>query len=125
MSKRKRNPFADAFNGMLAAYRTERNLRVHAALAVVAIALGGWLGLDRWEWCWIALCITLVVMAELVNTAIETCVDLVSPTEHPLAKKAKDAAAGAVLVTAFFAVMVGGIIFLPKLWLIIVASHAA
>ncbi|MEC3881538.1 diacylglycerol kinase family protein [Parapedobacter sp. 10938] len=119
-SKRKRNPFADAFNGIVASYHSERNLRIHIALALVAIVLGLWLGLSGTEWCWIALCITQVVVAELVNTAIEAWVDTVSPNEHPLAKKAKDAAAGAVLVAATFAVVVGGIILLPKLWTLVV-----
>ena len=112
----KRNPFVNAFNGIVVSYRSERNLRIHIALALAAVGLGIWTDLTRWEWCWIALCIALVIMAELVNTAIETCVDLVSPNEHPLAKRAKDAAAGAVLIAAVFAVIVGGAIFLPRLW---------
>ncbi|WP_449046310.1 diacylglycerol kinase [Parapedobacter sp.] len=120
MTRRKRNPFTDAFNGIVASYRSERNLRIHIALALVAIILGCWFGLSRAEWCWIALCIAMVVVAELVNTAIEAWIDLVSPQEHPLAKKAKDAAAGAVLVAAAFAAVVGGIIFFPKAWTLIV-----
>ncbi len=119
MSKRKRNPFTDAFNGIVASFRSERNLRIHTALALAAVALGAWLRLDRWEWCWLAGCIALVIMAELINTAIEAWVDLVSPGKHPLARKAKDAAAGAVLVAAVFAVIIGGLIFLPKLWILV------
>lgn len=115
----KRNPFRDAFNGITAAYRSERNLRIHIAVTLAAIALGVVLGLTPTEWCWIALCIALVIMAELFNTAIEACVDLISPEQHPLAGKAKDTAAGAVLVAVGFAVLTGGIIFIPKLWTII------
>lgn len=120
----KRNPFSDALSGIVASYRSERNLRIHFALALAAIVLGALLRLNRGEWCWIALCIALVIMAELINTAIEAWVDVVSPNEHPLAKKAKDAGAGAVLIAAAFAVVVGGMVFLPKLWIIVVGSYA-
>lgn len=116
---RQRNPFNDALNGIIASFRSEKNLRIHVALAAVAVALGACLRLSRSEWCWIALCITFVITLELVNTAIETWIDIVSPNEHPLAKKAKDAAAGAVLVAAAFAMTVGGIIFFPKLWVLV------
>jgi|SRR5690606_13874448 len=116
----KRNPFNDAFNGIVATYRSERNLRIHVGVALVTVALGLWLDVSAREWCWIALCITLVLMTELINTSIEAWVDLTSPNKHPLAKKAKDAAAGAVLITAVFAALVGGIIFLPKLWSLVV-----
>ena len=115
----KRNPFKDALNGISAAYRSERNLRIHVAVAVVVIVFGFLLGLTRAEWCWVALCIALVITTELINTAIEAWVDLVSPDRQPLAGKAKDIAAGAVLIVATFAVLTGGIIFIPKLWMII------
>lgn len=120
MGKQKRNPFGDAFRGILATYRSERNLRIHAALASVAIILGIWLDLTREDWCWMVLCIALVVMAELFNTALEGCVDLISPSHHPLAGKAKDAAAAAVLVAAAFSAIIGGIIFIPRLWTILI-----
>ncbi len=117
MTKRKRNPFSNALNGIVASYGSERNLRIHTTIALVAVALGAWLGLSPGEWCWVALCIALVIMAELINTAIEACVDVASPNEHPLAKKAKDAAAAAVLVVAAFSFTIGVLIFLPKLWI--------
>lgn len=117
MSNRKHSPFGNALNGIIASYRSERNLRIHIALALVAVGLGAWLRLSSVEWCWIALCIALVILTELINTAIEAWVDLVSPDEHPLAKKAKDAAAGAVLVAAAFSAVVGTLIFLPRLWI--------
>ena len=119
MSKWKGNPFGYAWNGITASYRSERNLRIHVAVGLTAVALGAWLRLSRGEWCWIALCIALVIMAELFNTAIEAWVDVVSPDEHPLAKKAKDAGAGAVLVAAAFAVVVGALVLFPKLWLLV------
>lgn len=120
MGKRKRNPFSNAFRGVIAAYCSERNLRIHTAIALVVVVLGIWLDLTRGEWYWITLCIALVIIAELFNTAIEAGVDLVSPDDHPLAGKAKDVAAGAVLVAAVFAVIVGGGIFLPKLWIVVI-----
>lgn len=120
MNKRKRNPFSDAFRGLIAAYRGERNLRIHIAVTLITIILSLWLDVSREEWYWIALCITLVITAELFNTAIEACVDLVSPENRPLAGKAKDVAAGAVLVVVIFAVIIGGIIFFPKLWTVII-----
>jgi len=125
MAKQKRNPFINALQGIAASYRSERNLRIHAAMALLAVVLGLWLHISRAEWCWVALCIALVVVAELINTAIEAVVDLVSPHEHPLAKKAKDTAAGAVLVAAGFAVVVGVIVFFPKLWVLIAGLYAA
>lgn len=114
---RNRNPFRDALNGILAAYRSERNLRIHITIAILTITLGFFMCLSLIEWCLIALCIALVVTAELINTAIEVWVDLVSPDQNPLAGKAKDVAAGAVLVAVAFSAFIGGIIFIPKLWL--------
>lgn len=113
---RKRNPFRDAINGIIVSYLSERNLRIHVALSVVAVALGAWLRLSVAEWCWVVLSIAFVITVELVNTAIEAWIDVVSPSEHALAKKAKDAAAGAVLVAATFALAISAIIYIPKLW---------
>ena len=116
MGNTSKNPFRNAFNGIITSYRSERTLRIHAASALATITLGIIFDVTREEWCWIASAIALVVMAELINTAIETAVDLSCPSEHPLARKAKDAAAGAVLFAAFFAAVVGSVIFLPTLW---------
>ncbi|SKB63809.1 diacylglycerol kinase (ATP) [Parapedobacter luteus] len=116
MSKNGLRPFAHAWNGITATYRTERNFKIHLTFSLAAIALGIGMHLSASDWCWITLCIALVFVAELINTAIESVVNLVSPAYHPLAKKAKDAAAGAVLIAAVFSLVVGGIIFLPKLW---------
>ncbi len=110
------NTFANAIRGILETFRSERNFKIHLVFGLLALLLGIWLGLAASEWCWIALCIALVLILELLNTAIETLVDLVSPTYHPLAKKVKDAGAGAVLLAAAFAVIVGSTIFAPKIW---------
>ncbi|MGG4393219.1 diacylglycerol kinase family protein [Paenibacillus thiaminolyticus] len=114
-----RRPWADTFRvaweGILYAFRTQRNMRVHAAAAVTACLLGAVFGISAGEWLWLALAITLVMSAELINTAVESAVDLTMPDPHPLAKIAKDTAAGAVLVTAVFAVIVGVVLFAGRL----------
>jgi diacylglycerol kinase len=99
----------------VAVFLRQRNARVHVALSAVACGLGAWLGLDAVRWCVLALTIALVLAAEALNTAIECVVDLASPGRHPLARDAKDVAAGAVLITAIAAVVVGCVLFLPPL----------
>ena len=99
--------FRYAFAGLLAAWRTERNLRIHAAVAVAVVVAGAVLRLPAAAWAILFLAIALVVAAELLNAAVEAVVDLVSPEDHPLAKRAKDVAAAGVLVAAAGAVAVG------------------
>ena len=96
--------------------RTQRNARIHLSLALVAIVLGLWLGLSRIEWAIIVLTIGLVLAAESFNTVAEAAVDLATAEYHPLAKIAKDVAAGAVLLMAITAVVVGLLILGPPLW---------
>ena len=91
--------------------KTERNMKIHLVVAVLVLTLSGFLRLAWAEFLWVALAIALVLVAEGFNTAIEKVVDLVSPDFHPLAGTAKDVAAGAVLVAAGFAVVVGVVIF--------------
>ncbi|MFC4808236.1 diacylglycerol kinase family protein [Paenibacillus sp. GCM10023250] len=106
---------AYAWAGVRAAVRTEANMRLHLA-AVALVNAAGWLaGLSRPEWLAIVIAQGAVLAAELLNTAVERVVDLVSPDPHPLAKAAKDAAAGAVLVTAVMALIVGLIVFGPHI----------
>lgn len=108
-----------ALAGLRHAVLAERNVQIHVALTVVAVAVGWWLGLAPSEWAVLALTIGLVLVAELANTAIERLVDLVAPDRHPLAGAAKDVAAGAVLVSAGVAVVVALLLFGPKVvaWL--------
>jgi len=115
MNKHRQNPFIHAMGGILETARTERNFKIHLICAIVAVAAGSWIHLSTSDWLWITFCIALVFALELLNTALEAVVDLLSPASHPLAKKAKDAAAGAVLIGAIFALIVGASIFLPKL----------
>ncbi|MBO7743827.1 diacylglycerol kinase family protein [Paenibacillus sp. MWE-103] len=106
---------AFAWAGVRASVRTEANMRLHL-VAVVAVNAAGWLaGLSRTEWLAIVIAQGMVLGAELLNTAVEHVVDLASPGPHPLAKAAKDAAAGAVLVAAVMAVIVGLIVFGPHI----------
>ena len=107
--------FIYAISGIAATVKSERNMRIHLAAAIAVVVLGAWLGLDGREWAAIVICCALVMSLECLNTAVEAAVDLASPNTHPLAKKAKDCAAGAVLVAAIGAAIVGCIIFVPKL----------
>lgn len=86
----------------------------------MVVGLGTFLGLGTAEWIAILLCITLVITLELVNTAVEACVDLVTRETHPLARTAKDVAAGAVLVGIVGSVLIGAVIFVPRLYQLIV-----
>lgn len=114
--------FVHAFNGIAYAANTQLNFRVHLVAALTACFLGYALHISAHEWMWIICCIALVLTTELLNTAIEILTDMISPEFNPKAGHVKDAAAGAVLVTAIFALITGLIIFLPK---IITLIHAA
>ena len=107
--------FKHAFSGMWHVLRTQRNARIHLSVALVVVALGLWLGLSHTEWAIIALTIGLVLVAEAFNTVAEAAVDLATAEYHPLAKIAKDVAAGAVLLMAIAAVVVGLLILGPPL----------
>ncbi|SHI41229.1 undecaprenol kinase [Hymenobacter daecheongensis DSM 21074] len=107
--------FGHAFRGVAAALRTEVHLRFHAAATAAAVGLGFCLGITRLEWALVALAIGVVWSAELLNTAVEALTDLVSPEYHALAGRAKDVAAGAVLVVAVAALVVGLLVFGPPL----------
>ncbi len=111
--------FGYAFRGLWYVFRTQRNMRVHLAIAALAILTGIVLHISAIEFALIFVTITIVLTAEMVNTVFELCIDLASPEYHPLAKIAKDIAAGAVLLSAIFAVVVGLFVFVPHLWLLI------
>jgi diacylglycerol kinase (ATP) len=116
-----------AIQGVVCMLKTQQNAWIHAS-ATVAVAVVGWfLGLSREEWCWIVLAIVAVWTAEALNTAFEFLTDVASPEFHPLAGKAKDVAAGAVLLAATGAVVIGILILGPhlleKLTPLIPAAH--
>jgi diacylglycerol kinase len=108
--------FGHAFRGVASALGSEVHLRFHALATAGALGLGCYLGISRLEWALVALAIGAVWSAELLNTAVEALTDLVSPDYHALAGKAKDVAAGAVLVVALGALVVGLLVFGPPLW---------
>ena len=108
-----------ALQGIAVMLRSQHNAWIHAAATILVIALGLACGLSRAEWCWIVLAIVAVWTAEALNTAIELLTDVASPTFHPVAGKAKDVAAGAVLIAAIGAAAIGSLVFGPRLrdWL--------
>ncbi len=107
--------FRYAWQGITLLFR-QPNACIHAAVTVVVLICGLWLGLKAWEWCVVALCIGCVLMAEGFNTAIETLADRVSTDYDEKVGKCKDLAAGAVLLMVMAAVVAGLIIFLPKFY---------
>lgn len=107
--------FGFAFAGIGAMLRTQRNAQIHTAAMIVVVAAGWFFGVSSGEWIALILATALVLSLEALNTALEAVVDLVSPQPQPLAKKAKDVAAGAVLIGAIGAALVGCIIFIPRL----------
>jgi diacylglycerol kinase len=105
--------FRYAIAGLIRMIRCQHNAWIHAVATVAAIALGLLFRLTRFEWCWIVLAIAIVWTAEALNTAFEFLADAASPNFHPVVRDAKDVAAGAVLVTAIAAVIIGAIVFWP------------
>ncbi|MFV0561373.1 MAG: diacylglycerol kinase family protein [Enterococcus sp.] len=109
-----------AVQGIKTVFDEERNMRKHVFFGIVAVAAGLILGLSRFEWLWLLLSIFLVLFAEVMNTIFENVVDMVTECHfHPIGKKIKDMAAGAVLITAGFSVIVGLFIFLPRIYMLI------
>lgn len=105
--------FVHAGRGLAAALQGETNLKVMLAGAVVAVGLGVYRQLDRLEWAAIMLCIGLVISLELANTALERLLDVIHPEHDPRIGRVKDILAGAVLVAAVAAAVVGVLVFLP------------
>ncbi|EXX91907.1 diacylglycerol kinase [Paenibacillus darwinianus] len=114
--------FRYAGRGIAHALRTECNLRVHVCATAAVCLAAALLGLSRIEWAAVLGACALVITAELVNTAVERLVDLATQESHPLAESAKDTAAGAVLAAAFFAVVIGLLIFGPHVWRLLTDS---
>jgi diacylglycerol kinase (ATP) len=107
--------FVFAFSGIKTFFSTEHNSWIHVIAAITAISLGIVLKINDYQWCLIVMVIGLVIVAEIINTAIEKIVDMVSPQYNEMAKKVKDMSAAAVLVAAITALCVGVFIFVPKL----------
>ncbi len=114
--QRRAAAFGHAFRGVGMALRSELHLQFHAVATAVVLGAGFYFDLRPTEWALVALAVAGVWAAELFNTAIEALTNLASPGYHPLAGRAKDIAAAAVLLAALGALVVGGLVFGPKIW---------
>lgn len=111
--------FTYAFDGLKYAFKYEQNILVHTLATILVIIAGIFFKISLTEWLVLALIIGLVIATELINTSIEATIDLITKEVHPLAKIAKDTAAAAVLVFGLTAIVIGCIIFLPKILVLI------
>lgn len=114
MTKKKRtflHSLNNAVDGFLHVLKHERNMRIHFFIGFSVLVLGIFLGVNRLEWIILCACVSLVLVTEMINTVIEEMVDMIETEIHPTARIIKDAAAGAVLVSAFNALVVGFFIF--------------
>lgn len=107
--------FRLAFIGIISAVKKERNLRIHLCFTALVILLGFVFRISVQNWMFLSIAIGLVICMELMNTALERVVDLVTEKYHPLAKQAKDIAAGAVLFAAIIALIIGMFVFVPEI----------
>ena len=119
MKGQKKNPlyksFGYAFEGIFTGIKKERNMKIHCLTMLCVVAAGFVFRISVSEWCICLILFGMILSLELVNTAMEAVVDLVTKEKKPLAKIAKDTAAGAVLVSAIAAAIIGCIIFVPYL----------
>ncbi len=107
--------FTYAAHGWKIFIKTQRNARVHAFITLLVLAFGYSFHISKLEWIVVLICIALVMVTEILNTAMEFLCDLFSKEQHPEIKKIKDLSAGAVLFAAIIAVVIGCIIFIPYL----------
>ena len=105
--------FRHAIVGILQMIRCQHNAWIHVAATAIVLAVGFLFRVSAADWCWIILAISIVWTAEALNTAFEFLADAASPEFHPLVRDAKDVAAGAVLLTAIAAAVIGAVIFWP------------
>lgn len=105
--------FRHAFAGLWVLLTTQHNARIHAGATVAVVAAGFFLGVSAPDWCWLVAAIAAVWTAEALNTALEFLADAASPEFHPLVQNAKDVAAGAVLIAAMAAAIIGLLVLGP------------
>ena len=105
----------NAVNGIIYAATTQRNIKIQLVLAVIIMVLCLFYGLDTTEFLCLVFAVFMVIFAEMINTAIETTVDIAMPNKNELAKRAKDIAASSVLILAIISAIIGLIIFVPKI----------
>ena len=117
MKKQKKliNSFYYAGRGIISGIKQERNFRIHISIMILVILAGFYFHISMFEWMICIILFGLVISLELVNTAIETTVDIAMPEKNEKAKIAKDVSAGAVLVVAIASAIIGLLIFIPKI----------
>jgi len=107
--------FKHAFRGIWLILHTQHNMRIHLVAAAVVVGMGIYTNVTLHEWLFLAIAIGLVVVAELVNTGIEYLGDAITGEQDENIRNAKDVSAGAVLIAALTAALIGGVVFIPKL----------
>jgi undecaprenol kinase len=105
--------FFYSYKGILRVFREEQNIKIQIILAIAVIALGLFFKISLLEWCILIIVITLVILAEIINSAVERITDMFKPRIHEYVKVVKDITAGAVMITAISAMIVGVLIFYP------------
>lgn len=115
-AKKRLKSFGYAFNGLKILIQEEHNSRIHLVAAIIIVVLGFFFHINVFEWIALIISIAFVIVCEIFNSAIENIADFISPKRHIMIKKIKDLAAAGVLLSAFSALIVGGIIFLPKIF---------
>lgn len=113
--KQRMAAFGFAARGIAQAVKTQHNLWIQLTIALLTVVLASWLSVNTTEWIFIVFAIGLVLTAEIFNSSIELLVDMVSPERNKNAGRVKDMAAGAVLIAALTAAVIGLVIFIPKL----------
>ena len=113
--KKIRNSFKYAIEGIWTSFKTERNMKIHFLIMILVIIAGIILKINKSEWIICIILFAIVIGSELFNTSIETIVDMVMPEKNEKAKIAKDVSAGAVLVVAIGAAIIGLVIFVPRI----------
>ena len=111
--------FKNAFRGWWYVIRTQRNAWIHALVTIIVIILGLFLKIQIHEWAILFIAISMVWLAEFLNSALEAVVDLASPQQHPLAMRGKDVGAAAVLISAISSAIIGLLILGPPLWTVL------
>lgn len=116
--KKRIKSFGYAGRGIWSTLRSEPNMKIHLGVAIIVICCGFSLSINTTEWILCLICFGLVLGSEMLNTAIENVVDLASPSQNQLAGRAKDVAAGAVLICSIISVIIGLLIFVPKVMIL-------
>jgi len=108
-----------AIEGLIYAYGHEHSLWIHGALSVIAVVMGFAFDITLYQWSMLLIALGAVLAFELVNTAMEACIDMCTQEYNPLAKVAKDCCSGATFVTSMIAAVIAGVIFLPKILILL------